>query len=112
MEEVHIGGTLVGALPDPDFHQTEIRLAAGELLLLYSDGVTEASGGPTEQEMYGERRLMRDLAACLGMPAGAVAERIDLRSGQWLAGGDHDDLAVLAVQAAAPAAPTDGGQSQ
>ncbi|MFG2120125.1 PP2C family protein-serine/threonine phosphatase [Streptomyces sp. NPDC048710] len=107
VEEVHIGGTLVGALPDPDFHQREIRLAAGELLLLYSDGVTEARGGPKEQEMYGERRLMRDLAACRGMPAGAVAERIDLRTGQWLAGGDHDDLAVLAVQAPALAPPAD-----
>ncbi|GLX47104.1 hypothetical protein Shyhy01_00540 [Streptomyces hygroscopicus subsp. hygroscopicus] len=107
VDEVHIGGTLVGALPDPDFHQTEIRLAAGELLLLYSDGVTEARGGPTEQEMYGERRLMRDLAACLGMPAGAVAERIDLRTGQWLAGADHDDLAVLAVQAPALAPSAD-----
>lgn len=103
VEEVHIGGTLVAALPDPDFRQTEIRLTAGELLLLYSDGVTEARGGPTEHEMYGEHRLMRDLASCLGMPAGAVAERIDLRTGQWLAGGDHDDLAVLAVQAFAGA---------
>jgi hypothetical protein len=44
------------------------------------------------------------------MPAGAVAERVDLRTGQWLAGGDHDDLAVLAVQAPALAPSADAGQ--
>ncbi|GAA1999083.1 PP2C family protein-serine/threonine phosphatase [Catenulispora subtropica] len=106
VEDVDIGGTLVGALPEAEFEQATVHLAPGELMLLYSDGITEARGGPTEQEMYGEHRLIRDLATCAGMPAGAVAERVDLLLGQWLAGRPHDDLAVLVIQAppAQPAA--------
>ncbi|MDB1089221.1 SpoIIE family protein phosphatase [Streptomyces sp. ACA25] len=105
VEPVDIGGMLVGALPDPDFDQERLHLGPGELLLLYSDGVTEARGGPSGNEMYGDDRLARDLATCAGMPAGAVAERVELLTTQWLAGGAYDDIAVLAVQAAAMPAP-------
>lgn len=102
VREVTIGGALVGALSGVDFEQAAFRLAAGDSLLLYSDGITEARGGPIGQEMYGEQRLARDLATCAQMPAEAVAERIDLLLGRWLAGRPHDDLALLVLQAPTP----------
>ncbi len=101
VEEVSIGGTLVGALSEADFGQATFRLAAGDSMVLYSDGITEANGGPNGQEMYGEQRLARDLATCAEMPAEAVAERIDLLLGRWLGGRPHDDLAMLVIQAPA-----------
>jgi sigma-B regulation protein RsbU (phosphoserine phosphatase) len=36
------GGQLVGALPRPRFSSIQLRLGAGDTLLLYSDGLTEA----------------------------------------------------------------------
>jgi serine phosphatase RsbU (regulator of sigma subunit) len=99
VETVEVGGMLVGALPGPEFGQARVRLAHDELILLYSDGVTEARGGPNGAEEYGAERLVHDLADCAGMPAGAVAERIELRVADWLAGRAHDDIAVLALQA-------------
>ena len=36
-------GTLLGILPDPEIHTTEIFLAPGDTLVLYTDGVTEIS---------------------------------------------------------------------
>ncbi|MFG2889846.1 PP2C family protein-serine/threonine phosphatase [Streptomyces sp. NPDC048248] len=99
VEEVTIDGTVVGILPDPSFDLTTSRLAPGELMLLYSDGVTEARGGPSGYALYGDERLARALAECQGMPAGAVAERVELLSAQWLGGRPHDDIAVLALQA-------------
>ncbi|MFI1538466.1 PP2C family protein-serine/threonine phosphatase [Streptomyces anandii] len=98
VEAVDVGGMLVGALPGAEFGQAAVRLARDELILLYSDGVTEARGGPTGAEEYGAERLAHDLAGCAGMPAGAVAERIELRVADWLAGRAHDDIAVLALQ--------------
>ncbi|MGW7402149.1 PP2C family protein-serine/threonine phosphatase [Streptomyces sp. NPDC054833] len=98
VEPVDVGGMLVGALPGAEFGQAGVRLARDELILLYSDGVTEARGGPGGVEEYGAQRLEHDLAGCAGMPAGAVAERIELRVADWLAGGAHDDIAVLALQ--------------
>ncbi len=99
VEEVEIGGTLVGVLPDPVFDSKLTRLRPGELMLLYSDGVTEARGGPGGYDPYGDERLARALATCVGMPAGAVAERVEILTTQWLAGRPHDDIAVLALQA-------------
>ncbi|WP_181768456.1 PP2C family protein-serine/threonine phosphatase, partial [Streptomyces albidus (ex Kaewkla and Franco 2022)] len=99
VEEVTFGGTVVGAVPDPSFGRAEFRLEPGEAVLLHSDGVTEARGGPTGDEMYGEERLAGALASCLGMPAGSVAERLELLTTQWLAGRPHDDIAVLVLQA-------------
>ncbi|MFD5111260.1 PP2C family protein-serine/threonine phosphatase [Streptomyces sp. NPDC058391] len=99
VEEVTIDGTLVGVLPEPAFDRTESHLAHGELMLLYSDGVTEARGGPTGYEWYGDERLARTLATWWGMPAGAVAERVELLTTQWLGGRPHDDIAVLVLQA-------------
>lgn len=112
VEQVDIGGTLVGAVPEAGFEQAAVQLAADELMLLYSDGITEARGGPAERDMYGEQRLIHDLATCAGMPAGAVAERIDLLLGRWLAGRPHDDLALLVVQALPPSADRTGRGGQ
>lgn len=99
VERIDIDGTLVGVVPDAVFCRREFRLGPGELTLLYSDGVTEARGGLTGIELYGDERLADDLATCRGMPAGAVAERVEILTTQWLAGRPHDDIAVLALQA-------------
>lgn len=55
-------GTALGMLPDPDVdvHEVEIDLAPGDVLLAYTDGVTEARSG---DEQFGEQRLAEVLAA-------------------------------------------------
>ncbi|UXY23006.1 serine/threonine-protein phosphatase [Streptomyces cynarae] len=108
VEAVDVGGMLVGALPGPEFGQAGVHLAPEELILLYSDGVTEARGGPEGAEEYGAERLAHDLEVCAGMPAGAVAERVDMRVAHWLAGRAHDDIAVLVLQASPGSSGTAG----
>jgi serine phosphatase RsbU (regulator of sigma subunit) len=102
VEEVPVSGTLVGALRDGEFGDAEVVLAPGETCLLYSDGVTEARGGPHGQDFYGEERLERALAGCVGAPAQVVCERVLQLLTTWLAGRDHDDVALLALQAGPP----------
>ncbi|MFD0446045.1 PP2C family protein-serine/threonine phosphatase [Streptomyces indonesiensis] len=63
VEEIVCEGMLVGAVPDPSFGCREFRLAPGELVLLYSDGLTEARGGMSGREIYGDERLVDALAA-------------------------------------------------
>ncbi|SDM73030.1 PP2C family protein-serine/threonine phosphatase [Allokutzneria albata] len=96
VEPVDLRGTLIGVFPDARFAGGVVRLRPGETCVLYSDGVTEAKGS---RGMFGERRLADALTGCAVMPAGAVAERVELLTTQWLAGRDHDDIAVLAVRA-------------
>jgi serine phosphatase RsbU (regulator of sigma subunit) len=79
-----------------------VELAPGETCLLYSDGVTEARGGRRGDEQFGADRLLHALGGCHRMPAPALAERVEQVTCDWLAHGDHDDIAVLALRATGP----------
>ncbi|MFJ3670475.1 PP2C family protein-serine/threonine phosphatase [Streptomyces sp. NPDC090106] len=106
VEEVPTHGTLVGAVPTIRTHTVEAALAPGETCLLYTDGVIEARGGPLGDDFFGEHRLRRALADCGGMPAEAVVERVQMLATQWVGGGRHDDMAVVAVSAPKPSSLT------
>ncbi|NEB17097.1 serine/threonine-protein phosphatase [Streptomyces coelicoflavus] len=99
VEEADTEGTLIGVLPTISSRTTHVRLAPGETCLLYTDGVTEARGGPVGDVMFGEQRLKRALAECAGIPAAAVVERVQMLTDEWIGEGRHDDIAVLAVTA-------------
>ncbi|CAL9278689.1 hypothetical protein SUDANB135_00046 [Streptomyces sp. SudanB135_2055] len=99
VEEADTGGTLIGVLPEITTRTAELWLAPGETCLLYTDGVTEAKGGPLGDTMFGQERLQRALLGCAGMPAQAVVERVQMRVDEWIGHGRHDDIAVLAITA-------------
>ncbi|MFD3733736.1 SpoIIE family protein phosphatase [Streptomyces sp. NPDC058632] len=99
VEEVPTRGSLIGALPTIEAHSVETVLQPGETCLLYTDGFTEARGGPLGDELFGEKRLRQALSECAGMPGEAVVERIQMLASQWLRGGSHDDMAVIVISA-------------
>jgi sigma-B regulation protein RsbU (phosphoserine phosphatase) len=91
------GGQLIGVLPDAQIATTTVRLGAGDTLLLYTDGLTEArtaSGG--DDGRYGDDALL-DFARALapGTASGAVAAVRALLDS--FGTGLDDDAAVLAV---------------
>ncbi|MFD5074592.1 PP2C family protein-serine/threonine phosphatase [Streptomyces sp. NPDC058371] len=89
------GGMLIGALAGASFASHSIHLAAGEGLLLYTDGLTEARtlGG----EMIGEEGLTRFLAARTGpvSAAAVIGDTVDLIDATPHGAGD--DVALLAL---------------
>ncbi|MEW2708301.1 PP2C family protein-serine/threonine phosphatase [Streptomyces koyangensis] len=97
VEAADTRGSLVGALPEVEATTARVALRAGETCLLYTDGVTEARGGPFGDRMFGEERLREALAECAGMPAEAVVERVQMLATQWVGAGEHDDMAMVAV---------------
>ncbi|WP_432105409.1 PP2C family protein-serine/threonine phosphatase [Streptomyces sp. bgisy091] len=99
VEEIETHGTLVGALPHIEARTVETDLMPGETCLLYTDGVTEARGGPLGDELFGEERLVRAMAECVGMPGAAVVERVQMLASEWLHDGRHDDMALVAITA-------------
>ncbi len=99
VEEAATRGSLIGALPKVTAATARATLRPGETCLLYTDGVTEARGGPLGDELFGEHRLKRALAQCAGLPAEAVVERIQILTAQWLGPGSHDDIATVAIGA-------------
>ncbi|WP_353946090.1 PP2C family protein-serine/threonine phosphatase [Streptomyces sp. HUAS MG91] len=101
VEEADTKGVLIGALPTDLLKITtaSVDLAPGETCLLYSDGITEARGGPLGDVLFGEERLHHTLAECAGMPAEAVTERVQMVATQWADGVPHDDMALLSITA-------------
>jgi PAS domain-containing protein len=67
-------GTALGLLPDVDVHEVVVEMEAGDVLLAYTDGVTEARVG---EEQFGEKRLAEVLA---GVPRSVGP---DWPSPQW-----------------------------
>ena len=66
------GGVALGILPDATYEPGETRLRAGDRLLLYTDGITEAAN-PREEE-FGETRLDAALTARRADPAETLLE--------------------------------------
>ncbi|WP_328618766.1 PP2C family protein-serine/threonine phosphatase [Actinokineospora pegani] len=99
VEQVSSQGTLVGVMPKVRTTTAQITLGPGETCLLFTDGITEARGGPLGEEMFGEDRLRRALADCVGMPADAIVEHVQMLAAHWLGARDHDDMAVVAITA-------------
>ncbi|MEU0336720.1 PP2C family protein-serine/threonine phosphatase [Streptomyces sp. NPDC006193] len=112
VEEAATRGSLIGALPKVTAATAAVTLRPGETCLLYTDGVTEARGGPLGDELFGEHRLKRALTECAGMPAEAVVERIQMLTAQWVGSGSHDDIATVAIGAPRAADPAAGGRDR
>jgi serine phosphatase RsbU (regulator of sigma subunit) len=98
VDSVDAHGMIVGMLRDARFRATRVRLAPTETLLLYTDGVTEARAG---EELLGSVRLASMLRDCRGMSAQAITERLEQLVLDYLDGGPHDDIALLALRAEA-----------
>jgi PAS domain S-box-containing protein len=95
VEAVGEPGTLLGVLPEVRLNDTPITLHSGDLLLLYTDGVTEARG---PGGMLGSEELAALLVSCAGMDAISVAARIESAALEIQEGNPRDDIAILAVR--------------
>jgi len=96
-------GTLLGILADPEISTEEIELEAGDALILFTDGVTEAS--PLDDAL-GPERLAEFVAACAGEDAGEIAQRIRDAALEIQGGTARDDVAVLVLRVPAGEGPS------
>jgi phosphoserine phosphatase RsbU/P len=90
-------GTALGFEPGLEFERTDLQLRAGDALVLYSDGVTEAFNA--QEELYGDGRLLADTAGLSGQSATAIVSEL-LQRVRAFAGGapQSDDIAILTLK--------------
>lgn len=100
VERLDSSGPVLGVLKQSRYRQMSTELADGDLLVLYSDGVVEATNAAGEE--FGEERLQRVLRDCAGAPAAAVRQAILAEYRRFLGGASPDDDVTLLVLEAAP----------
>jgi phosphoserine phosphatase RsbU/P len=89
------GGMLVGAFPNATFIDTTVQLTAGDTLLLYTDGLTEARTTTTDGR-FEEEALLEFTAAIAPTTAPAAVTAVTTLLAE-LGPGLDDDVAVLAI---------------
>jgi sigma-B regulation protein RsbU (phosphoserine phosphatase) len=97
LETLDPTATMIGAFRHWDCTEGQISLHAGDILLVYSDGVTEAEG-PSGAE-FGEERLVRCLRDSRGLPASSLVHCIVERVTEFSHGSRYDDVTVVALRA-------------
>jgi sigma-B regulation protein RsbU (phosphoserine phosphatase) len=95
-------GTVVGVVPGLSFRRQDLRLEAGDALVLYTDGVTEAHD--PQGLLFGEERLLAHLSTQPRQDPGMLAEGVH-DAVRAFAGPapQFDDIAILVVRRSAAA---------
>ncbi|MGH2752475.1 MAG: ATP-binding SpoIIE family protein phosphatase [Actinomycetota bacterium] len=90
------GGVAMGVEDDAEYKVGHIELEPGDMLVLYTDGVTEA---PRKSKPFGQPRFV-DLVQLYGMGTpGELVQAIRRGVDAWVGEGDlRDDLALLVLQ--------------
>jgi len=73
-ERLGTGGLILGALEDFPYDEVRVALRPGDLLLLYSDGITEAES--SREEEFGEERLAAVVRRNWEVPSLGLVETI------------------------------------
>jgi sigma-B regulation protein RsbU (phosphoserine phosphatase) len=89
------GGTVVGLLPECAYKQADISLAPGDLLVIYTDGFSEAMN--PELEEWGEKRLLEAITSCGGICAKETIAHVMQAADGFAAGAPQSDDMTLVI---------------
>ncbi|HSW50593.1 MAG TPA: PP2C family protein-serine/threonine phosphatase [Bryobacteraceae bacterium] len=97
IRQLEDGGPVLGVLPGAAYRQGSVSVSSGDLLVLYSDGVVEATNSRDEQ--FGEARLQAVVRENAARPAGEIRDEI-LREVESFLGKQsaQDDLTLVVAR--------------
>jgi serine phosphatase RsbU (regulator of sigma subunit) len=104
IEELDAGGMIIGMFPFARYEESAVDLQPGDVLMAFTDGVTEALN-PTEEE-FGEQRLKDLLRRVAHLPIREITATVSEELRTWIADApQHDDITfiVLKVDESQPA---------
>ena len=91
------GGMALGILEDAPYAEGRVKLGAGDLLLLVTDGITEASD--RDGVLFTDERLTEVLRSCASKTPREVVDRVVEQATAFAAGApQQDDLTLLAIR--------------
>jgi serine phosphatase RsbU (regulator of sigma subunit) len=95
IREAPASGPLLGAFSDPHWPEQLVPIGADELMLMYTDGVTESAG---DGGRFGLARLRALLSERAGSSPAEVLAGLDRALADFISGSPRDDIAALALR--------------
>ncbi len=102
-EELKGGGPVIGILPFIEYQEYRAHLNEGDELIIYSDGVTEASD-PSGEEFEIEG-IARAVIPCIGQSAAATLAAVNTAVSAYTAGAPPSDDVTIIVARRVPLTP-------
>src|ERR1022692_1850060 len=97
VEGLDATATVLGLFLEWECSVAEIRLETGDILCLYTDGITETSGSGEEE--FGEARIVDTLRKNAGLEASHILRNLQTAAEQFRLGEQEDDLTLLIARA-------------
>ena len=97
VEKLLEGGLILGVMEDEFYDTGKVMLENGDLLLMFTDGVTEVHN--EEREMYGEERLIGLVNAMLELPSEEIIQNTNREITKFARSGQlEDDFTMVCVK--------------
>ena len=94
---LEIGGPVVGLLPAATYEQGSIELRHGDLIVLFTDGVSESMNAADEE--WGEEEIIATARRCRQRTAAEIRDMLIADAEAFAAGTpQHDDMTVVALK--------------
>lgn len=95
VEAITPPGTLLGVFEDPALDESTVRLATGDAVILYTDGVIELRSDNLKPPLLPIEEIV---AACAGASAAKIAQHLESAAVEEHGGLPADDMAVLVLR--------------
>jgi sigma-B regulation protein RsbU (phosphoserine phosphatase) len=90
-------GTVVGAFPYADYSESHVDLEPNDLLLWYTDGITEPENA--YGEMFGDQRLIETVQRNFNKPEEQILQSVVEAVLAWTGAGElQDDMTLVAAR--------------
>jgi sigma-B regulation protein RsbU (phosphoserine phosphatase) len=97
IEQLSVGGTVVGMFPEMGYEEATVELYPGDVLLVFTDGVPEAHN--PENDEFGDDRLQQLLRQTAHLPADEISARISAAMKDWIRDAEqYDDLTFIVMK--------------
>jgi sigma-B regulation protein RsbU (phosphoserine phosphatase) len=95
--QLKTGGMVIGLFEDCSYEEDTVQLQSGDLLITYTDGLTEALNRHGEE--FGEERLCRLLISMKSLSATEIRTKLIEHIQQWcMDTAQHDDLTFVLLK--------------
>jgi hypothetical protein len=104
VERLTATATVIGLFRDWECSVAETHLESGDILCIYSDGITEATGKDGKE--FGETHLLEVLRQSRNLDAASIVQKVEQAVQQFRSGEQEDDLTMVIARTWRTAAKT------